>query len=396
MKKVILFISTLVLFLNSVKAEEYSNWVEWLDDSIKYDNVQTETRYRFYKEEIEGEYLINDTLNKYMYNDIENYIYSEFSNWQEVCEVKDSNIENKILYPYKKLIIDSNYIIIDEVNGEIGFNDIKIFSDGKEILFEIEECDNCTKDYSYMGREDKLILKLEETVPTKTLTFYLDAKKEYPNVIYKLKTTWDKEGNKLGIVKAANSNLKDYIPNERWFSNAMESDIMYSETPIMEDDNTVVYPSKNMCRYQEKMTYYYNINKVYYDDNYYTNIDGYIKDINDYKVYYRYLIKDKKEDTNYDINNSINNSYIDNNQKEENISTDEIIDNIVNQDNQDNIEKTEVTNNKDEKEKVPIVNTMSINKKVPLVKYIILIVIILTLIFIFYQNKKYRKKMSLE
>ena len=65
MKKVILFISTLVLFINSVNAEEYSNWVEWLDDSIKYDDVQTETRYRFYKEEVEGEYLISDTFNKY-------------------------------------------------------------------------------------------------------------------------------------------------------------------------------------------------------------------------------------------------------------------------------------------------------------------------------------------
>lgn len=396
MKKVILFISTLVLFLNSVKAEEYSNWVLELDDSIKYDDVQTETRYRFYKEEIEGEYLINDTLNKYMYNDIENYIYSEFSNWQEVCEVKDSNIENKMLYPYKKLIVDSNYIIIDEVNGGIGFNDIKIFSNGEEILFEIEECDNCVKDYSYIERKDKLILKLEKTVPTKTMTFYLDAKKDYPNVTYRLKTSWDKEVEKTGIVKVANSNLKDFIPSNSWFYYSVESDIMYSETPIMEDDNTVVYPSKNMCRYQEKMAYYYNINKVYYDDNYYTNIDGYIKDINDYKVYYRYLIKDKKEDTNYDINNSINNSYIDTTEKEENISTNETIENITKEDNQDNIEKTTVTNNKNNKETVPIINTMSINKKVPLVKYIILIVIILTLIFIFYQNKKYRKKMSLE
>ena len=72
MKKVILFISTLVLFINSVNAEEYSNWVESLDDSIKYDDVQTETRYRFYKEEIEGEYLISDTLNKYKYNNYSN------------------------------------------------------------------------------------------------------------------------------------------------------------------------------------------------------------------------------------------------------------------------------------------------------------------------------------
>ena len=67
MKKIMLILSTLILFINSVKAEEYSDWVEWLDNSIKYDDVETETRYRFYKEEIEGEYLTSDTLNKYQY-----------------------------------------------------------------------------------------------------------------------------------------------------------------------------------------------------------------------------------------------------------------------------------------------------------------------------------------
>ena len=145
------------------------------------------------------------------------------------------------------------------------------------------------------------------------------------------------------------------------------------------------------------MTYYYNINKVYYDDNYYTNIDGYIKDINDYKVYYRYLINDNKNEFK-DNSNYVNNNDFTN---EDNSITENTNEDILNDEEQniDSIETiiSETANKSDtEKKEVPIVNTMSINKQIPIIKYIILIVIILTLIFIFYQNKKYRKKMSLK
>ena len=390
MKKVILFLSTLVLFLNSVKAEEYSNWVESLDENTKYDEIQEEKRYRFYKEEIIGEYLVSDTLNNYNYNDQNNYIYSDFSKWQDTCEVKDGNVETKDFYPYKNLIVDSNYIIIDEINGEISFNDIKIFSNEEEINFEIEECDNCVSDFSKISKEEKLILKLEKNIPSKTITFYLDASDKYPNVTYKLKTTYDKEGTKIAIVKIANSNLKDFIPNDRWFYLAMESDIMYSETPVLEDNNTVIFPIKNMCRYQEKMTYFYNINRTYYDNNYYTNVDGYIKDINDYKVYYRYLINKDNAVVIEESNNNITNSTYSN----ESEPTKESI-NIETIDN-NNLQETTIADKEINNKQTPLVNTMSINKKVPIIKYIILLVIILTLIFIFYQNKKYNKKMSLK
>ena len=401
MKKIMLILSTLILFINSVKAEEYSDWVEWLDNSIKYDDVETETRYRFYKEEIEGEYLTSDTLNKYQYQDIEKFIYSEFSNWQETCNGENINIENKLLYPYKKLIVDTNYIYIDELYNDINNNNIKIYSNGIEVPYTFEVCENCVNNYNYIKKGEKIILKLDKNYPSKSLTFYIDANSEYPNVTYKLKTTYDKDGTKLALVKIANTNLKDFIPNDRWFYLAMESDIMYSETPVLEDENTIIYPSKNMCRYQEKMTYFYNINKVYYDNNYYTNIEGYIKDTNDYKVYYRYLIKDDNEEIIEDSNSTLNNNKVTNTNINNNSSNNgqEVEDENINKENIDNNDLSTINvsdNIEKENKKTPLVNTMSINKKVPLIKYIILLVIILTLIFIFYQNKKYRKKMSLE
>ena len=391
MKKIILFISTLMLFINSVKAEEYSDWVEWLDDSIKYDDIQTETRYRFYKEEIEGEYLISDTLNKYKYNNIDNYIYSEFSNWQDVCDGEKAIIENKILYPYKKLIVDTNYIHLYGFAKDISINDIKVFSNEIEVPYTLDNCSNCVSDYSNISSSQKLILKLNKSYPSNSLSFYIDVNNEYPNIIYKLMTTYDIEAQKTALAIVINSNLKKFIPDNRWYTLAMESEVMYSEVPVIEDDNTVTYPSKNMCRYQDKMTYYYNINKVYYDNNYYTNIDGYIKDTNDYKVYYRYLIKDNE--------NKIEDSYLNSN----NIDNTTVKDNLVIESNDEeniDIKETITSNNpstnpsktETKKKEVPIVNTMSINKQIPIIKYIILIVIILTLVFIFYQNKKYRKK----
>ena len=387
MKKIILFIVTFILFVNVTNAEEYSEWQQQLDFSIKYKNIETETRYRFYKEEIEGEYLIKDTLDKYNYENKNKYIYSDFSLWQESCEVDNANIENKVVYPYKKLIVDTNYIHIYEFANNISFKDIKVFSNGKEIPYTYEVCDNCVSDYTKITKDEQIILKLDGSYPTKSLSFYIEANDGYPNIIYKIMTTYDIDGSKIGIAKVINSNLKDFVPDSRWYSLATESDIMYSDILVEEDDNTVIYPSKNMCRYQQKMTYHYNINKVYYDDNYYTNIDGYIKDINDYKIYYRYLIETDKNTNNDNNINKIDNNEIKQYQKNEEEPNKIEEDKNINKNS--NVKNN--TNNNTNKE-VPIVNTMSINKQIPIIKYIILVVIVLTLIFIFYKNKKMSMK----
>src|SRR5699024_6887043 len=116
-------------------------------------------------------------------------------------------------------------------------------------------------DYTKITKDEQIILKLDGSYPTKSLSFYIEANDGYPNIIYKIMTTYDIDGSKIGIAKVINSNLKDFVPDSRWYSLATESDIMYSDILVEEDDNIVVYPSKNMCRYQQKMTYHYNINK---------------------------------------------------------------------------------------------------------------------------------------
>ena len=40
MKKIILFLVTFILFINVTNAEEYSEWQQQLDSSIKYKNIE--------------------------------------------------------------------------------------------------------------------------------------------------------------------------------------------------------------------------------------------------------------------------------------------------------------------------------------------------------------------
>ena len=98
LKKIILFILLLLMGSNICLAED------------KY-----EIRYRWYKEEIEGEYLLEDTLNKYQYKDNNKYIYGDYI---EDFKLLDNNIdlndkakeyEFKTTYYYKKPL-KVNYI----------------------------------------------------------------------------------------------------------------------------------------------------------------------------------------------------------------------------------------------------------------------------------------------
>ena len=53
--------------------------------------------------------------------------------------------------------------------------------------------------------------------------------------------------------------------------------------------------TKEVCRVKEIETYRYKTKKEYYDDNYYTYIDDYTPDINDYVVYYNKELPKNKE-----------------------------------------------------------------------------------------------------
>ena len=77
------------------------------------------------------------------------------------------------------------------------------------------------------------------------------------------------------------------VPNRSWVT----LDTVYTDyiTTInfSNSELTTYTRSFDKCRYREKYVYKYNVKKEYYDNQYHKNIDGYIKDTNDYRYYYK-------------------------------------------------------------------------------------------------------------
>ena len=89
MKKVIFILLTLIMFVNVVKAETLTEEIgEWQEEKIEGTNVELQYRYRFYKDIEVGDYIRIGQVSEYDYEDKENIIYGEYSNYQTYCEEK--------------------------------------------------------------------------------------------------------------------------------------------------------------------------------------------------------------------------------------------------------------------------------------------------------------------
>ena len=97
MKKILFFIFAMFMFLDVVNA------LEWQDEPLEGGDVETETRYRFYKEKRVGEFLSFNEDNDYQYFDIDNFILSDYSDYKSICNEDEIDIEYKTKYTYKKL-----------------------------------------------------------------------------------------------------------------------------------------------------------------------------------------------------------------------------------------------------------------------------------------------------
>lgn len=380
MKKILLILSSLILFLNQVQAEEW----QILENNKHFnDDIAIEFRYKFYKEEKKGDYFpINGNIsNKYLYHDENDYIYSKFSDWLMECPSVNTNItEEKLFYPYQK-IKDTNYIHIQNFTDDIGFEQIEIYSNDKKINYEFMKCDNCYDNYDYVERYGRIFLKLDKSYDTSTLKFIIKAKEGYNNIDYSLYVTEDIDKYFYTLNARLSSNNTTFIPDVNWVQDSSYTDIIYSDEEIESNIFNKILPTVNMCRYKEKLIFYYNYERKYYDNNYYVNVDGYIKDINDYKVYYRYLSQDNGS------NKMLNNSSL---QTNKTLTTNQNVDREISTKNEEKKDNNRLK--EDIKKDKPLVNTMKIKKDVSIFKYFILIVIILTIIYIFYRNKKYIEK----
>ena len=124
------------------------------------------------------------------------------------------------------------------------------------------------------------------------ITFYIKGDNEYKISLYA-----SSNFNNPVISKSV-INEELLMPDKTWLTNNTKF-IEYTAQIEYRDSDLItrvtrydlcrffkVLSENYVCREREIMTYRYNVEKEYYDDNYHINVEGYIKDINDYRYFY--------------------------------------------------------------------------------------------------------------
>ncbi len=277
LKKIGLFILLLLIGSNICLAED------------KY-----EIRYRWYKDEIEGEYLLEDTSNKYQYKDNNKYIYSDYmSDFKLLDNDIDLNdntreYELKTIYNYKKpLKID--YVNLGNFSDSIDIEKVNIYYKDTLLdyyvpIFYGTDWDGTRgnfNEFSYisfgLGRKYNC-----EDISVEIITKPTDKVINY-EIRYDIGFNDNSDRNVIKYM--ASSQESKYAPSNNWNILMYEDKIYESSAEELKGKLYVIENVRIYYRYHNKLVYYYNINRKYYDDNYYTNIDGYLPDYNDYKIY---------------------------------------------------------------------------------------------------------------
>lgn len=301
MKKFSLLIFTIFLSVTKlVYAEEI-----WTEEELKGDNVVSEYRYRFYEEVEEGEYLENNNNKKYEYNDESRNIYGEYSEWKSYCSTGDNiDIQRGLKFIYNE-IIPINYLKIENNNNtELKINKVKIYNKDTILNDSLYSCVNCNNNKDTIYKNGYMVYQFSSEIKVGDIKFDIDIEGsdlEYNIILSNDETFSDK---KLVSSLKGNSNNKSYKYNNdfKLYRNFTDPITGYN---ISFERYYNISNTYNVCRYRYVKKYYYNILKVYFDDNYYKDVselgipeesyDMYKKDLNDYKIYYRYKTLEELE-----------------------------------------------------------------------------------------------------
>lgn len=361
MKKIILIILGITLLVNPLK--------------VNADTNNVETKYKFYIEKKNGEYLNNLEESNYQYKDKNDIKYYPYSKWQDKCEVDTNiyNIETKTFYEYQN-ISKIRFITLEEFKQNININNLNIYSNNKLIDYTLIKCPNCNPTLNNISSNNILKLKLSEPVDPSTLTINIKVDKIEQDLAYQITASKDATLNEIILQKEINN--KEIIKvDETWIKNYIFDTPYIVETKQDETPFVKYIQEVPKCHYRLFELFNYNIEKVYYDDNYHTNVEGYIKDENQSKKFYKSKVTNNIP--TFTKTKPINKK----NQKLD--TTPNIKDNKI-------TKKTKV----EEKKETPLVNTLKVSNNKSIVKYLILVVIGLTVVYIGYLNKKNNHKKS--
>ena len=388
MRKLFVLLIVLTMFVATAKAEDLEKWVE-VDDNMK-EGAITEKRYRFYKEDKVGEYLENNSEleSNYEYKDNKDIKYLDYSDWFEECDV-DSNIydiEYKTLNVYQK-IVPIRFLVLKDFSEDTSIKNIKILNKEKIVDFEILSCANCSNNLEEIGKNSIIKLYFNEEVEVNDISIEIEFIDN--DIDYQIILSNDSELKNISLQNIVSSDQIKLDIDDSWLQNSNYSNAFYEIDEIDTDIFTKSLGSKDMCRYRKYLVFNYNINKVYYDDNYYTNVLGYIKDESDYKVYYKNKINANSKVIN-NLSIKTEEKIVDSKSKE--LEDDKNIEHI-----EENVEVIKKDNNYIKKENdkkittkadTKLVKTLSISDNKSIIKYVILIVIGLTIIYIIYSNRR--------
>jgi len=258
MKKFIVTILLIIISINSVHASEFSEITK-----------DTEIKYRWYKEVITGDYYPLQTITSKDKVDLTKIKYGEFSNWKPVnCSRNEMqyDIEKREIYVYEK-VKDVRYILLENFTYN---NNIEIYYQNNPINFEI---------ISNQNNQIKIDLKKNYIIETLLIGIDSDAK-------FRISYYSTNEFKEEVAAKEIN-NEKIIVVDKSWNIDKNQYVQINTETNYPTSDLTKKISFFYTCKYREIYVYKYEITREYYDNNYYSNVDGYIKDLKDYKIFYK-------------------------------------------------------------------------------------------------------------
>lgn len=111
--------------------------------------------------------------------------------------------------------------------------------------------------------------------------FFVDTNEDYKISLY------SNDSFKNHTLSKNIINEKISIPDKTWITEQTEYESGRALKELIASDLTTVILREEECIYRDIMVYRYNTERQYYDDNYHVYVEGYLKDTNDYKFYYK-------------------------------------------------------------------------------------------------------------
>ena len=294
-----IFFSLLLIFLCLIKvhAKEIKgeNNFLWQEEELEGENVELQFRYKFYKEVKNGKYLRKGQVSEYEYEDLNNVRYGPYSNYQVDCQSKPGyRINYGKMYKYQELL-PIRYVKITNISNEkVNIKDISVYSASKKIDYEIETLieDNLIDSF------DNIIIYLSNNVNLYNFKINLELSNKDTSYEILLSNDNSFSDNKIVSRVIGNSKKTMYFYDDNFILYENYGDIKTDYNIVVRDFMKVISVD-TVCRFSEIFTYHYNIEKEYYDDNYYEDISNltdlsdedkilYKKDLDSYKIYYRY------------------------------------------------------------------------------------------------------------